>query len=39
MSIGGHVESGESYEEALKREASEELNINIDKLILSCLGF
>lgn len=29
MSLGGHVESGETYEEALEREAAEELNINI----------
>ena len=29
MSIGGHVESGESYENALLREAKEELNINL----------
>lgn len=39
VSIGGHVESGESYEGALKREACEELNINIDKLSYRCLGF
>lgn len=38
VSIGGHVESGESYESALKREACEELNINIDKLSYRCLG-
>lgn len=32
MSVGGHVESGETYEDALKREAQEELNINVDKM-------
>jgi isopentenyl-diphosphate delta-isomerase len=31
LSIGGHVGSGESYEEALRREAMEELGIDIDK--------
>ena len=29
MSMGGHVESGESYEEALARELSEELNVDV----------
>lgn len=29
-SMGGHVESGESYENAFKRETFEELNLNID---------
>ncbi len=28
MSMGGHVDSGESYREALKREVSEELNMS-----------
>ena len=28
MSVGGHVETGESYEEAFKRELKEELNID-----------
>lgn len=27
VSMGGHVESGESYEQALERELAEELNI------------
>lgn len=29
-SVGGHVSSGESYDEAFKREAQEELSLNID---------
>jgi len=32
ISMGGHVESGESYENMLKRETQEELNIDIDKI-------
>lgn len=31
MSIAGHVESGESYESALFREAREELNIDVNQ--------
>ena len=38
MSIGGHVSSGETYEEALKREAREELNIDIEKIRIRLLG-
>lgn len=38
MSMGGHVRSGESYEEAFKRETSEELNLDIDKVEWSLLG-
>lgn len=30
MSVGGHVESGESYDEAFMRETQEELNLNIN---------
>ncbi len=30
MSVGGHVESGETYEQAFRRETQEEININID---------
>ena len=37
-SVGGHVESGESYEEALKRETKEELNIDVDHARVRCLG-
>lgn len=38
MGVGGHVESGETYEEALKRETQEELNIDITKAQVSYLG-
>ncbi len=38
MSMGGHVESGETYEDALKREMHEELNINTDKIPVHLLG-
>ncbi|OGZ19356.1 MAG: NUDIX hydrolase [Candidatus Lloydbacteria bacterium RIFOXYC12_FULL_46_25] len=30
MSMGGHVESGETYDQSFKRELSEELNIDAD---------
>lgn len=32
MSMGGHVESGETYDQAFKRELQEELNLNADDL-------
>lgn len=32
VSMGGHVESGETYEDAFKRESFEELNLNTDKV-------
>lgn len=32
MSMGGHVESGESYDESFRRETAEELNIDIDRV-------
>ncbi|QQG46410.1 MAG: NUDIX hydrolase [Candidatus Niyogibacteria bacterium] len=38
MSMGGHVESGESYEDAFKRELREELNIDVDKAVIHLLG-
>ena len=38
MSMGGHVESGESYEDTLKRETEEELNIDTDKIPVRFLG-
>ncbi|MEK7623816.1 MAG: NUDIX hydrolase [Patescibacteria group bacterium] len=39
MSMGGHVDSGETYEEALKRETMEELNINLDVTPALYLGY
>ncbi|MDO8551091.1 MAG: NUDIX hydrolase [bacterium] len=38
MSMGGHVESGETYEDTLKRETHEELNIDTDKTQVRLLG-
>jgi isopentenyl-diphosphate delta-isomerase len=38
MSMGGHVESGETYEQAFKRELEEELNIEADKIEWKLLG-
>jgi isopentenyl-diphosphate delta-isomerase len=38
MSMGGHVESGETYEDTLKRETQEELNIDIDQVDARLLG-
>ncbi len=38
IGVGGHVESGETYEETFKRETNEELNIDIDKVIYRLLG-
>lgn len=38
MSVGGHVESGESYEQAFRRETLEELNINIDTVQWKHIG-
>lgn len=39
MSAAGHVESGENYLEAFKREVQEELNLDIDSLKYSEIGF
>ena len=38
MSIGGHVQTGESYEEGLKREALEELKLNLSDKNYKLLG-
>ncbi|WP_162621357.1 NUDIX hydrolase [Deinococcus arenae] len=32
MSVGGHVERGETYEQAFRRETQEELNLTVDDL-------
>ena len=39
MSMGGHVESGEQYEQAFKRELAEELNIDADEVYWKLLGY
>lgn len=38
MSAAGHVSSGETYEEAFRKEVQEELNINIDDVSWRTLG-
>jgi isopentenyldiphosphate isomerase len=38
MSMGGHVESGETYDEAFAREIMEELNIDTNKTGFKLLG-
>ncbi|MDO8558014.1 MAG: NUDIX hydrolase [bacterium] len=38
MSLGGHVESGESYEDAFGRELMEELNLDVKKIDFHELG-
>lgn len=38
MSVGGHVESGETYEQALVRETKEELNIDLETAPYKLLG-
>ena len=37
-SMGGHIESGESYKQALRREMREELNIDITAVSIRLLG-
>jgi isopentenyl-diphosphate delta-isomerase len=39
MSMGGHVQSGESYEEALQRELQEELNFDLKQISYRELGY
>ncbi|MES2345391.1 MAG: NUDIX hydrolase [Chlamydiota bacterium] len=38
MSVGGHVESGETYNQAFKRELAEELNIDADQIAWKVIG-
>jgi len=38
VSVGGHVESGETYEQTFRRETMEELNIDINKADWRFLG-
>lgn len=38
MSVGGHVESGETYDQAFRRETMEELNLDIDTIPWRLLG-
>lgn len=38
MSVGGHVETGETYDETFKRETAEELNIDTDLVQTRLLG-
>lgn len=39
MSMGGHVESGENYEETFKRELQEELNINSETILFREIAY
>lgn len=38
MSVGGHVASGETYDEAFRRELHEELGLDLDEVEWSLLG-
>jgi isopentenyldiphosphate isomerase len=38
MSVGGHVETGETYDQTFKRETQEELNIDTDRATVRLLG-
>lgn len=39
MSMAGHVVSGETYDQAFKRELMEELNINSDEISWNIIGY
>ena len=39
MSVGGHVESGESYEQTFERELKEELNLEVSQCNPRLLGY
>jgi isopentenyl-diphosphate delta-isomerase len=39
VSVGGHVETGESYEDAFQRELKEELNLELDDINWRLLGY
>ncbi|HIK05286.1 MAG TPA: NUDIX hydrolase [Trichormus sp. M33_DOE_039] len=39
VSMGGHVESGEMYEDALQRELQEELNLDLNMVKFRLLGY
>lgn len=38
VSMGGHVESGEAYDQSFKRELAEELNIDADTTLWKMIG-
>ncbi len=39
MSVGGHVESGETYDQAFRRETMEEINLDVDAYEVKELGY
>src|SRR3989344_9523048 len=39
FSVGGHVESGETYEQALNREVREEINLNLETMNYRQIGY